>query len=155
MQKNGINILLVEDNSDHAELIIHELKNDGGLINNIHLARDGQEALDFLFRRGKYKDPRSAPRPGLVLLDLKLPKVDGIEVLQRVKSDPLLKMIPVVVLTTSSRDEDIAGSYMSGGNSFLTKPVRFEDFMKVVSNIKLYWLLTNTTPTSTSASVSR
>lgn len=146
MQQETISILLVEDNPDHAELIINELKKDGGLINKIHLAKDGQEALDFLYRKGNYQDTEKAPRPGLILLDLKLPKVDGKEVARRVKSDPDLKNIPIVILTTSTDQEDIARSYANGINSYITKPVKFSEFVRVIQEIKLYWVLTNAGP---------
>jgi CheY-like chemotaxis protein len=143
MQQETISILLVEDNPDHAELVINELKKDGGLINKIYLAKDGQEALDFLYHQGDYEDPEKAPTPGLILLDLNLPKVDGKEVARRVKSDPDLKKIPVVILTTSADQEDIARSYANGINSYITKPVRFSEFARVIREIKLYWVLTN------------
>lgn len=146
MEKDPITILLVEDNPDHAELIINELKKDGGLINEIYLAKDGQEALDFLFHHGEYKDPEKAPRPGLILLDMKLPKVDGKEVLKQVKSTTELKKIPVVILTTSADEEDIARSYANGVNSYVTKPIKFAEFAKAVREIKLYWILTNNGP---------
>lgn len=141
MKKKIISILLIEDNPDHTELIIKELESK--MLNTIYPVKDGQEALDFLFHKGKYKDPKKAPRPGLILLDLKLPKVDGAEVLKKIKSDPDLKVIPVVVLTTSVRGEDILESYKNGVNSYIAKPVKFEEFTRVVKKIKLYWILTN------------
>lgn len=141
MKKKIISILLIEDNPDHTELIIKELESK--MLNTIYPVKDGQEALDFLFHKGKYKDPKKAPRPGLILLDLKLPKVDGAEVLKKIKSDPALKVIPVVVLTTSERDKDILESYKNGVNSYITKPIKFEEFTRVVREIKLYWILTN------------
>lgn len=141
MKKKIISILLIEDNPDHTELIIKELESK--MLNTIYPVKDGQEALDFLFHKGKYKDPKKAPRPGLILLDLKLPKVDGAEVLKKIKSDPALKVIPVVVLTTSVRGEDILESYKNGVNSYIAKPVKFEEFTRVVKKIKLYWILTN------------
>ncbi len=146
MQQETISILLVEDNPDHAELIINELKKDGGVINEIYLAKDGQEALDFLYHRGDYETPGKAPTPGLILLDLKLPKIDGKEVARRIKSDPDLKNIPVVILTTSADKEDVARSYASGVNSYITKPVKFSEFIRVIREIKLYWVLTNIRP---------
>jgi CheY-like chemotaxis protein len=146
MQQETISILLVEDNPDHAELIINELKKDGGLINEIYLAKDGQEALDFLNHKGDYENSEKAPTPGLILLDLNLPKVDGKEVARQVKSDPDLKNIPVVILTTSADQEDIARSYANGVNSYITKPVKFSEFMRVIREIKLYWVLTNIRP---------
>lgn len=145
MSKKPINILLIEDNPDHVELIVKELKNHK-LMNRIYVTEDGQSALDFLFRSGKYKDPENAPRPGLILLDLKLPKVDGIEVLKRIKSDPDLKVIPVIVLTTSAREKDIDMSYKNGADSYIVKPVKFQKFSDVINKIKLYWILTNIGP---------
>ncbi|MBU0571421.1 MAG: response regulator [Candidatus Omnitrophica bacterium] len=144
MKKEVMNILLVEDNPDHAELIVKELKNNGGVINTIYAVKDGQEALDFLYHQGGYSDLLKAPRPGLILLDLNLPKISGEDVLKKIKADDNLKTIPVVVLTTSSQERDIARSYANGVNSLITKPIKFEEFVKVVKEIKLYWLLTNT-----------
>lgn len=146
MEKKEIDILLVEDNPDHAELIIRELKSKNGLANSIHHVKDGAEALDYLFHKGNYSNPATAPKPGLILLDLKLPKIDGLEVLKTIKNDPDLKIIPVVMLTTSLQDEDIAQSYSNGINSYINKPVRFEDFIKVIRDIRLYWVLTNVSP---------
>lgn len=141
-----MDILLIEDNDDHAELIRRELKDKSGLVNEIYRAADGPEALDFLFHQGKYKDPEKYPLPGLILLDLKLPKVDGFEVLKKIKSDSNLCIIPIVILTSSTEEEDVIKSYQNGTNSFITKPVKFMDFIKVVNEIKLYWILTNKNP---------
>lgn len=146
MENKPVDILLVEDNPDHSRLIIKELNQAGRMINKIFPVKDGREALDFLFRQGDYKDPANSPRPGLVLLDLKLPRVDGLEVLKKIKSDKILKVIPVVILTTSSHDEDIVKSYQNGTNSYITKPVRFTEFVKVINEIKLYWSLLNRSP---------
>lgn len=140
------NILLVEDNPDHSVLIIDELKEHGGIINEIYHVKDGEEALDFLYHKNLYEDENKAPVPGLIVLDLKLPKVDGTEVLKKIKSDPDLKSIPVVILTTSAHEEDIARSYKNGTNSFITKPINFEEFIKVVREIKFYWILINKIP---------
>lgn len=140
-----MNILLVEDNPDHAELTLRALEN-GNLLNRVFWVKDGEEALDFLYRRRRYAEPAEAPRPGLVLLDIKLPKVDGHEVLRQIKSDGTLRAIPVVMLTTSDRDEEVAQSYRAGANSFITKPVRFADFVERVRAVKLYWVLTNRLP---------
>lgn len=141
-----MDILLIEDNDDHAELIRRELKDKSGLVNEIYRAADGPEALDFLFHQGKYKDPEKYPLPGLILLDLKLPKVDGFEVLKKIKSDSYLCIIPIVILTSSTEEEDVIKSYQNGTNSYITKPVKFIDFIKVVNEIKLYWILTNKNP---------
>jgi CheY-like chemotaxis protein len=140
-----LTILLVEDNPDHAELTLRALQN-GNLLNRVLWVKDGEEALDFLYRRRRYADPAAAPRPGLILLDMKLPKVDGHEVLRRIKADAALRAIPVVMLTTSDRDEEVAASYGAGANSFVTKPVRFADFMERVRAVRLYWVLTNRLP---------
>jgi CheY-like chemotaxis protein len=142
-----MNILLVEDNPDHAELTLKALK-DGNVINEIAWVKDGEEALDFLFHRGRYADATKAPRPGLILLDLRLPKVDGHEVLRRIKGDEDLRSIPVVMLTTSEREDEICQSYNAGANSFVSKPVRFADFVERVRSLKLYWVLTNLLPGS-------
>jgi CheY-like chemotaxis protein len=138
-------ILLVEDNRMDAELTLdafHEAK----LANTIHVASDGQAALDYLFRRGKYADRKTYPRPDLVLLDLKLPGIDGFEVLRQVKSTPLLKRLPVVILTSSKEEGDRALSYDQGANSYLVKPVSFEGFLGVVRQIEGYWLSLNVAP---------
>jgi len=140
-----VNILLVEDNPDHAELTLKALK-DGNLLNAIVWVKDGEEALDFLYRRGRYADPTTAPRPELILLDIQLPKVDGHEVLRRIKADEALRAIPVVMLTTSEREDEICQSYKTGANSFVSKPVRFADFVERVRNVKLYWVLTSLLP---------
>lgn len=142
-----LNVLLVEDNPDHAELTLKALK-DGNLLNEIVWVKDGEEALDFLYHRGRYTDATKAPRPGLILLDLRLPKVDGHEVLRQIKGDEDLRSIPVVMLTTSEREDEISQSYKAGANSFVSKPVRFADFMERVRSLKLYWVLTNILPAS-------
>lgn len=141
------NILLVEDNPDHAELTLKALK-DGNLLNTMFWVKDGEEALDFLFHRGRYTHPTSAPRPELILLDLQLPKIDGHEVLRRIKADDGLRTIPVVMLTTSDREDEVCQSYRAGANSFVSKPVRFTDFVARVKDLKLYWVLTSHLPTS-------
>lgn len=144
MNPQVINILLVEDNPDHVELILKALR-DNKVLNEVHVATDGEEALDFLYRRGEYA---SAPRPGLILLDIKLPKVDGMEVLRRVKADPNLMSIPVVMLTTSAGEKEILESYNYGANSYIVKPVDFEQFVKVIKDLRLYWTLINSLPES-------
>ena len=117
-----IDILLVEDNPDHVILTKRVLE-DNKVSNKIYVCCDGAEALDFVYHRAKYSD---APRPGLILLDVKLPRVDGFEVLTKLKSDPTLRSIPIVMLTTSARDEEIARGYDEGANSFVTKPIKFD-----------------------------
>ncbi len=141
-QPRAVNILLVEDNSDHAELTLRALK-DGNMLNGVFWVKDGAEALEFLFHSGRYAAPGSAPRPGLILLDLHLPKVDGHEVLRRVKADPDLHTIPVVMLTTSAQDDEVSRCYKAGANSYVCKPVTFGDFVASVKTVKLYWVLTN------------
>ncbi len=140
-----IEILLVEDNIDDVELTIMALRR-GKISNSMHVVRDGEEALNYLFHRENYIEKKKAPIPGLILLDIKLPKINGIEVLKQVKNDRRLKLIPVVILTTSRRDEDIIRSYDLGVNSYIMKPVEFDKFIDVVKNIELYWVLTNTPP---------
>jgi CheY-like chemotaxis protein len=141
---HSVDILLVEDNADHVELILKALR-DNNVLNEVRVVTNGEEALDFLYRRGEYAD---APRPGLILLDIKLPKVDGIEVLRRIKADPKLKSIPVVMLTTSAGEEEMVESYNCGANSYIVKPVGFEQFVKVIKELKLYWLVINSLPES-------
>jgi len=140
-----IDILLVEDNPDHVILTKRVLE-DYKVANKVYVVGDGAEALDFIYHRGKYSDGRNAPRPGLILLDIKLPKVDGFEVLKQLKTDPEHKSIPVVVLTTSSRDEEVARGYAEGANSYVTKPVKFDEFANKVKNVGLYWGLISSLP---------
>jgi len=143
MDLQSVNILLVEDNPDHVELILRTLR-DNNLLNQVHVVTNGEEALDFLYRRGKYAD---APRPVLTLLDIKLPRVDGIEVLKRIKADPELKSMPVVMLTTSADEQEIVESYSCGANSYIVKPLDFDQFVKAIKAVKLYWLVINSLPT--------
>lgn len=138
-------ILLVEDNPDHVLIIQRGLKANS-IVNEVKLAEDGQEALDYLYRQGKYADPQTAPRPGLILLDIKLPKVDGIEVLRRIKQDQQLKTIPVIMLTSSEHEVDIVKSYLNGANSYITKPIQFAEFIEKVQKLELYWVLVNKLP---------
>lgn len=144
-RSRAVDILLIEDNVDHAELTIRALK-DGNLLNRVHWVKDGQDALDFLYHRGQYADGAKAPRPGLILLDIRLPKVDGHEVLRRIKGEPALRAIPVVMLTTSDQADEINESYKAGANSYVTKPVRFTDFVETIKAVKLYWVLTSHLP---------
>ena len=140
-----IEIVLVEDNPNDAELTLRALKK-GSLVNNIIHLKDGAEALDYLFCEGKYLGRDKNNKPKLILLDLKMPKVDGIEVLRRVRSHPDTKHIPVVVLTSSNEDPDVATCYDLGVNSYIVKPVGFDNFMKSVNELGVYWLLLNQTP---------
>ena len=142
MSENTVDILLVEDNPKDLELTLHALKKHN-LANHVQVARDGVEALDFFF--GATAEARST-RPKLVLLDLKLPRVDGLEVLQKLKSDPRTRMIPVVVLTSSTQDQDMVESYKLGVNSYLRKPVDFNEFVDATKMLGLYWLLLNRVP---------
>ena len=137
-----VEILIVEDNPDHADLILRVLKKRN-LTNRIFVARDGREALDFIFGNGVHAGRQVDERPKLILLDLKLPKVDGMEVLKRVKSDERTKVIPIVILTSSQEEWDISESYKLGVNSYIVKPVTFENFSDAVSEVGLYWMLLN------------
>jgi CheY-like chemotaxis protein len=135
-------ILLVEDSSDDAELAIHALRREH-LANHIYVARDGEEALDFLFCRAAFASRTFDHPPKLVLLDLKLPKVDGIEVLRQIKGDARTKTVPVVVMTSSKEERDLVQSYDLGANSYIQKPVDFEQFRQTVKTVGLYWMVTN------------
>ncbi len=137
-----IDILLVEDNPDHV-ILTKKVLEDYRVANKVYTVTDGAEALDFIYHRGKYSD---APRPGLILLDVKLPKVDGFEVLVQLKNDPEHSSIPIVMLTTSARDEEVARGYAEGANSYVTKPVKFDEFAEKVKNIGLYWGLISSIP---------
>jgi CheY-like chemotaxis protein len=140
-------ILLVEDNPDHAELIMRSLQ-DHRVANKTYHVTDGEMALDYLFRRGNYADPEKSPRPNVILLDLRLPKVDGMEVLEEIKARDELKRIPVVVLTTSESERDVTGAYDNHVNSYLVKPVDFDKFTKLMSDLGFYWLGWNRKPWS-------
>jgi two-component system, response regulator len=140
-----IEILLVEDNKDDVELTLHALRKEN-LANSIHVARDGEEALQFLFCNGAHAGRSFDSPPKLVLLDLKLPKVDGMEVLRRLKADPRTKTIPVVILTSSKEERDLVQGYGLGANSYIQKPVDFEQFRDTVKTVGLYWLLINQAP---------
>jgi len=146
MQKTMKNvILLVEDNPDDAELIIRSLKKSG-LVNEIFLAEDGEEALEFVFGQGRYAQKSYVEQIKLILLDLKLPKLNGLEVLEKIKTNPSTVKLPVVVLTSSDEDPDINKAYELGVNSYIVKPVDFNDFVNTVHQVGLYWLLVNKTP---------
>ena len=146
MTEKPVEILLVEDDPNDVELTLHALKKNN-LANRIEVVRDGAEALEFIFCTGRYAHRSIENSPKVVLLDLKLPKVDGLEVLRRVKSDPRTKTTPVVVLTSSREERDIVESYKLGVNSYITKPVVFEQFTEAVRQLGLYWLLLNEPPT--------
>jgi len=142
---HGLNILLVEDNADDLELTLHALRSDK-VANKIEVARDGEEALDYFFRRGRFAGRPEESQPSLVLLDLKLPKVDGLEVLRAIKKDPHTRAIPVVVLTSSKEEKDMVMSYQLGVNSYIQKPVDFSQFRETVKQLGLYWLVINQPP---------
>ena len=139
-----VDILLVEDNPNDAELTLRALKKHN-LTNNLEWVKDGAEALDFLFMRGNYAT-RTNHTPKLVLLDLRLPKLDGLEVLKAIRTNPQTDTIPVVVMTSSTEERDIVSSYKLGANSYVSKPVEFNEFLKVVADLGLYWTLINKAP---------
>lgn len=141
----AIELLLVEDDPKDLELTLRALRKSN-LANRIHVARDGEEALDFIFCAGPHATRRFGDGPNVILLDLKLPKIDGLEVLRRVKSDPRTKAIPIVVLTSSKEQRDVIDSYQLGVNSYIVKPVNFEGFTAAVRDLGLYWLLLNQPP---------
>jgi two-component system response regulator len=145
MTGNEIEILIVEDNPDDLEMTVRALRK-AHLANHIQVVRDGAEALEFIFAHGSYADRKVENGPKVILLDLKLPKVDGLEVLRRVKADPRTKVIPVVVLTSSKELPDVSECYKLGVNSYIVKPVNFERFAAAVSELGMYWLLLNQPP---------
>ena len=145
MNSAETDILLVEDSPDDAELALHALRREH-LANNIFVVRDGEEALDFIFCRGPFAERSFELPPKLILLDLKLPKVDGIEVLKQLKADPRTRAIPVVVLTSSKEERDLVRSYDLGANSYIQKPVDFERFRETVKTLGLYWMVINQRP---------
>jgi len=140
-----VDILLVEDNQQDAELMIRAIRKRH-LANPVHVVADGAEALDFLFCRGPYADRDFSKPPKLVMLDLKLPKVSGLEVLKAIKEDRTLRALPVVIVTSSREDPDIASAYALGANSYVVKPVDFDEFLDAISRVELYWLLVNQPP---------
>ncbi len=143
MSRNSI--LLVEDNPNDEKLTVLALK-ESSVVNEIVVARDGAEALDYLFGDGKYQGRDTRIMPVIVLLDLKLPKVDGLDVLRRIRADEHTKCLPVVVLTTSTEDKDITESYNLGANSYVCKPVDFNEFITAARQLGLYWMLLNESP---------
>ena len=142
---DAVEILLVEDTDADAELALRALRKNK-LSQRIHRVNDGEEALDFLFCRGRYGERHFDSAPRMVLLDLKLPKVDGLQVLSQVKADPRTKAIPVIILTSSTEERDLATGYRVGVNSYIQKPVNFTDFQDVVRQLGMYWLATNAKP---------
>ena len=138
-------ILLVEDNRMDVELTLDAFR-QARLLNTIHVAPSGQDALDYLFGRGRYGDRGRYPLPNLILLDLKLPGIDGFEVLRQIKSTPLLKRLPVIILTSSKEEGDLALTYEIGANSYIVKPVSFDGFLGVIKQIEGYWISLNVAP---------
>src|SRR5450755_841974 len=150
MNEPDVDILLVEDSLDDAELALHALRKEN-LANSIFIARDGEEALDFIFCRGNFSGRSFDHPPKLVLLDLKLPKVDGMEVLKAIKADSRTRTIPVVILTSSREERDLVSGYDFGVNSFIQKPVDFDQFRETVKSVGLYWMVTNRPPVKSTA----
>ena len=144
MMGEPVLVLLVEDNDDHAELVIRQLA-DHRIANKVIRLADGQEALDYLFQKGAFEDPKSSPRPHVIFLDLRLPKVDGLEVLKMLKESDELRDIPVVVLTTSEGERDVAKAYLNHTNSYVVKPVDYHKFRDLMDNLGFYWMSWNTT----------
>jgi CheY-like chemotaxis protein len=145
MNLDELDILLVEDNQDDMDLALHALRREK-LANRIFAVRDGEEALDFLFCRAAYAERSFDRPPKIILLDLKLPKVNGLEVLKQVKSDPRTKTIPVVIMTSSKEERDLVASYNLGANSYIQKPVDFDQFRETIKSVGLYWLVINQPP---------
>jgi len=145
MKGMPIIILLVEDDLAHAEIVIRNFK-DFNMANRLIHVEDGQAALDYLYHRGKFSDPKTSPTPQLVLLDLRLPKVDGLEILKEIKSDRKLHLIPVVILTTSAAESDRLRAYDYHANSYLVKPVDFPRFVELMKSFGYYWLAWNESP---------
>lgn len=150
MNTNEVDILLVDDSQEDVDLTLHALRTEN-LANRVFTARDGEEALEFLFCTGPHVRRSFDHPPKLVLLDLKLPKVDGMQVLKQVKDDPRTKMIPVVLMTSSREERDLVRGYNFGANSYLQKPVDFDEFRKMVKLLGLYWLVTNRPPVTNGA----
>ena len=145
MGMEEVEILLVEDNPTDAELTMRALKRKN-MANQVVWVKDGAEALDFIFATGTYSDRNPEDLPKLILLDLRMPKVDGLEVLQKIKEEEVTRQIPVVVLTSSKEDRDIVESYKLGVNSYVSKPVEFDEFIDAVSTLGFYWMLINNPP---------
>jgi two-component system, response regulator len=147
MTLKDVEILLVEDNPNDVELTVRALKKHN-LANSVQVVHDGSEAIDFVFAKGAYEDRKTKEAPSVILLDLKLPKVDGLEVLRAIRSDERTRFIPVVVLTSSREEQDIIESYRLGVNSYIVKPVSFDKFVEMVRELGFYWLLLNQRPFS-------
>ncbi len=145
MRDGPLRVLFAEDNSAHATLVLRSLEEHGLKVEIIHV-RDGEEALGYLLRRGRYADRERSPRPDLVLLDLRMPKIDGLEVLRQIKTDDELHRLPVVILTTSEAESDVARAYDLRANSYLVKPIDFVKFSKLMHDLGLYWSQWNRSP---------
>jgi len=145
MHTNGETILLVEDNPDDIELLMRALRKNN-IANNIAVTRDGAEALDYLFGGSKYADRDTSITPRIILLDLKMPKLNGLQVLERIRADERTALTPVIILTSSKEEQDLISGYKSGANSYVRKPVDFNEFVDAVRQIGLYWLLINEAP---------
>lgn len=145
MQAESFDILLAEDNEAHAELVIRGLQAQR-TVNRLWHVADGVKALDYLFRRGEYADPKSSPVPHLVLLDLRLPRLDGLEVLQQIKQSEALRHLPVVVLSTSDAERDVSRAYATHANSYLVKPIDFDEFSSLMKDLGSYWSARNLHP---------
>ncbi len=143
--KHVVDILLVEDRTEDAELALMALKKYN-LVNKVEWVRDGEEALEFIFAEGRYKDRNIEDKPKMILLDLKMPKVDGIEVLQKVRADERVKFIPIVILTTSKEEQDILNAYHLNVNAYMVKPVEFNGFVEAIKSMGLFWVLLNQRP---------
>jgi len=144
-EQQKVEILLVEDDADEAELALRSLRKNNVANEIVHI-EDGEEALEFIFGTGRYAHLQSGMKPRLILLDINLPKVSGIEILRQIKSNPQTQMIPVVMLTSSKEEKDIVESYKLGANSYIVKPVNFESFSKAITELRMYWLLLNQPP---------
>ena len=147
MTNEGLEVLLVEDDPDDLELTLHALR-EARITNPIQIARDGEEALDYIFSRGPFSG-REATRPRVILLDLKLPKVDGLQVLRQIKADQRTRGVPIVILTSSSEDRDLIEGYRLGANSYIQKPVDFAQFQQTIRELGYYWLVVNQAPPNT------
>ncbi|WP_238985429.1 response regulator [Nitrosococcus halophilus] len=146
-----MNILLIEDNADHAELVIRSFQ-EHRIANRIYHVSHGEEALQYLFRQGNYTNPKASPRPHVILLDLRLPRIDGLEILETIRSTPEITNIPIVVLTTSQAEQDVARAYSEHVNSYLVKPVDFDSFNRMMEDLGFYWLAWNHYPWSETSS---
>ena len=144
-ESHSVEVLMVEDSEEDLQLALRAFKK-ANLLNRVHVARDGEEALDFLFCQNSRGNRRIEDTPRVILLDLKLPKVNGLEVLRRIKNDPRTKLIPVVVLTSSKEHRDVLASYELGANSYIVKPVAFDGFAKAMQELGMYWMLLNNPP---------